>query len=274
MTTDTRAPLKNLARERMQAELRHLRVLAYELEKERDDLVERVARLDTTSRRGARHECKKRRQAEALNRLLRQRLNEHSEIIRHLRQLITEDDRDASPFRYLTRDLDLFRRFLDDLHVGYRMTDSIVNTVHWEEAMARDAWRIDARTSDHNGRSQMVMELQKQFTSPRSHFAPGVGDSRAWAFVSRAFQLLGYRIEELIVQEHTVAVRYRNAYTYRGQDFPVYASSMIKQFMEANRQVHVWRTKITREDEHEASQATVVDVAGWAMIQPAERVGE
>ncbi|TMW59877.1 hypothetical protein Poli38472_004946 [Pythium oligandrum] len=162
----------------MQAELQHLRVLARDLEKKRDELQKQaVVPGDKTWRGVVELEAAQTKRARELNRHLRARLEEHRSVIRHLRKLIRDkldmarDVYASLPERHSGPDL--FDTFLKEIHEGYRMTDSIVDSSTWEESMNHRAWQVSTRSIEQNGRLQKVIVLQNQFWYPTSEFTSG-----------------------------------------------------------------------------------------------------
>ncbi|TMW59883.1 hypothetical protein Poli38472_004952 [Pythium oligandrum] len=274
---ETRVPLKNPSRERMQAELRQLRVLARDLEQERDALLSKTNAAapenDEYSHDAVKYEVELRRQAEALNKQLRERLDAQIEVVHRLKEVVdhqvsrAKGAQAALPLCQTRLDPDLFNTFINDIHVGYSMTDSIVNTINWEDETDMRGWKVDTRSSEYNGRSQMVLETQRQFTNLSCPFVRGEGDSKSWKLIIRYFQSLHFKVEELVIQENSVAARYHRMYSYRGRDIQVYLNFMMKRFVEADREVRIWRSRVTGGDDHDAA---FVDVAGWMTVQPIE----
>ncbi|TMW59882.1 hypothetical protein Poli38472_004951 [Pythium oligandrum] len=289
-----RGPVKNPSRERMQAELRYLRVLVVELETERDQLMASVASPDVNalvqaSHTGVGDEYERRKQAEELNVRLREQMDEHIAVIERLKELIdqradsdvdtdmTTDGEESQDSRHLRFENGLFREFLNDVHVGYRMTGSIVDTVDWDGESHHRSWRVDTRMGRCNGRPQRVLEIQKQFKNPVSSFVHGEGDLKSWRYLAQYFQSSPLSVDELIIQEDMMAIRYRRVYSYRGRDIRVSISWVIERFVEANREVRVWRIKVVGLEGVDGENAMIdktapfVDVVGWLVVQPAEQ---
>ncbi|TMW59878.1 hypothetical protein Poli38472_004947 [Pythium oligandrum] len=296
MSMGPRAPVKNLSRERMQAELRNLRTLAVELERERNELMERARAPDTNKGVNAlveacrgivNSEYERRKQAEELNARLREKLDEHIAVIERLKELIDQrsridgggstDGEKSQDSRHLRFENGLIREFLNDVHVGYRMTDSIVDTVDWDGESHHRSWRVDTRMGRCNGRPQRVLEIQKQFKDPVSSFVHGEGDLKSWRYLAQYFQSSPFSVDELIIQEDMMAIRYRRVYSYRGRDIRVSISWVIERFVEANREVRVWRIKVVGLGGVDGENAMIdktapfVDVVGWLVVQPAEQ---
>ncbi|TMW59881.1 hypothetical protein Poli38472_004950 [Pythium oligandrum] len=274
MTEPKRTPLKNVSRERMQAELRHLRELVVQLAKERDRLVEKaktsIIQLGEPQQEVAEEEYNKRKQAEELNTQLHGELEEQAATIHRLKELILHQMHqvdDVHSARHSAFDHVLFNSLSDDIDVGYRMTDSIVNTVNWDDETTRGSWRLDTKVSQHNGQTHTVIELQKQFWTPTTTFIEGEGEVASWNHISQLHLSSQYHIDQLVAQDDSFAVQYHHPYWYHGRQVNVFANELTKRFVEGRREVRVWRSKFQGQDAQNES-TMLVDVAGWAVIQP------
>ncbi|TMW59879.1 hypothetical protein Poli38472_004948 [Pythium oligandrum] len=236
MTEPTRMPLKNVSRKRMKAKMHYLRVLAVQLEKERDRLVGQVCHQYIESpREVAEDEYNKRLEAEELNAQLHDKLKEQTAIVERLKEVISRlacRVEDVHDFCQLQLDPDLFNRLLDDIHEGYRMTDGIVDTVDWDDEATRDV--------------------------------------NSWNYSTRYYLTSQLEIDELVSQEKALFVRYRRPSVYRGKAINMFFTHLTKRFVETSREVRTWRCQIVGKSDGDESFMRV-DVVGWLVIQPVEK---
>ncbi|TMW59898.1 hypothetical protein Poli38472_004967 [Pythium oligandrum] len=274
-----RTPLKNKSRERMHAELRHLRTLAVDLERQRDELQERASASTSSFTRPPNegwldvieHELEKRQQAEALNVHLRKQLDQLIQVMDGLKALIDHQVDTEDAFDPAHQHADDFSKFAEDISVGYRMVNSIIDAVDWSEDLSHQPWRIEIKPTEANGREQMVLELQKQYNNPSCEYVPGEGDTKSWEYVVLYFRSRSFDVEELVIQDNFVFIRYHGTFSVNGQEIPMYIEYMTKRFVEADRDVRMWRSRIMGEHERKVNRSVFVDGVGWQVVQPAEK---
>ncbi|TMW59876.1 hypothetical protein Poli38472_004945 [Pythium oligandrum] len=271
--------------ERLLAELKHLRALVDELERERSHLEkkrqEEDERIDEPWRTAIRTECTRRKDAESVNQRLRNAVEEQIQVVTGLRDLINQQMECVTTayatiqLRHLSLGLGLFDAFLKDIQVGYQAMNHFMAPVDWSSRENSRPWRVQTRVGQCNGQAQLVLEAQKQLWQPSVEFSPDLGDFKLWGSFNMHFQTSNFDIQELVVRHNYLAVQYRHFYPFRDQEIPVCTWLTMKRYIEKSREVRVWRSKTTMNDSNLLPILSVfVDVVGWTVIEPESLGGD
>ncbi|TMW59875.1 hypothetical protein Poli38472_004944 [Pythium oligandrum] len=245
MKPSVRPPVKNAARERMQAELRYLREQSVALEGELNQLSMRKHQTNYSQNAGltnqeglagwrlyASEELAKRKTKESENAELKGMLEQQLVITNCLKELLRENiEREVVILpRYLSGLNSLQRfysQFLHKIYAAYLMTDVIFDDVRTEEVSSVTGLKRRQR----HGTEETYCEMyeQRRFDGEFSTVCTGLWRSVAQIFRSPSITI----VESFFTNEHMV-VQYRRAIEYQGRFIELCGAFIMHRFADSS----------------------------------------
>ncbi|TMW59873.1 hypothetical protein Poli38472_004942 [Pythium oligandrum] len=284
-----RPPMKNAARERMQAELRYLRELSKTLERELVELTRRK-RLpasqdgrdgDTTQELGAWQleafeELAQRKETEAENAQLKRNLEHQLQVIECLRDLLWEHVECGAvtlpPDHVGQNSLQRFYlQFLNEIETAYLITDVVIDMKEWATIMNDRACVMTTKRRHFDNEEEMYLEVRQQRSIDVEY---STMCNASWCLVVNVLRSSEIRLIESSFTSNRMAFQYRRLCELRGQVTEVCVTSVLQRFVQDGRDVRVWRAIFsTAADDDNGTLGAYVDVTGWVTFEREVRLG-